>query len=132
MNNTPVVYYDSECGLCNYSVQFIIKHDRKAIFRFAGLNTPQGMAARNYVTHNGLVPDSIIVFDGAKYLTKSNAVFYILKMLSKYKALLFLMKLTPLVLKDATYDVIARNRKLLFKRKSCMVLSPELQSRLFI
>jgi hypothetical protein len=36
----PILLYDGVCGLCHRLVQFIIHRDRRAIFRFASLQSP--------------------------------------------------------------------------------------------
>ena len=35
----PVLLYDGVCGLCNRLVQFVLKHDTDARFRFASLQS---------------------------------------------------------------------------------------------
>ncbi|HFE63635.1 MAG TPA: DUF393 domain-containing protein [Caldithrix sp.] len=37
--NHPVIFFDRYCVLCNRSVDFILKHDRDAIFRFITLQS---------------------------------------------------------------------------------------------
>ena len=39
MRENNVVIFDGVCNLCNWSVQFIIKHDPKAIFKFTSLQS---------------------------------------------------------------------------------------------
>ena len=36
------VFYDGDCGFCNYWVQWILKNDRKDHFRFAALQSDFG------------------------------------------------------------------------------------------
>ncbi|MGZ5245001.1 MAG: thiol-disulfide oxidoreductase DCC family protein, partial [Bacteroidia bacterium] len=38
-NSNPVLLFDGVCNLCNGAVQFVIKRDKKAIFRFAALQS---------------------------------------------------------------------------------------------
>src|SRR6202040_495149 len=45
----PIVLYDGVCGLCNRTVQFVLKRDRAAIFRFASLQSP--LASRILAGH---------------------------------------------------------------------------------
>ena len=35
----PILLYDGGCGLCNRFVQFILRRDRNAVFRFASLQS---------------------------------------------------------------------------------------------
>ena len=34
-----IILFDGICNLCNTSVQFIIRHDKKDVFRFVSLQT---------------------------------------------------------------------------------------------
>lgn len=34
---TPVLFYDGECGLCARAVQWCLRHDRRGVLRFAPL-----------------------------------------------------------------------------------------------
>ena len=38
----PVILFDGVCNLCNASVQYVIKHDKKRLFRFASLQSSFG------------------------------------------------------------------------------------------
>ena len=40
--NDPVLFFDGVCNLCNQAVQFVIRHDKKAVFRFAPLQSEFG------------------------------------------------------------------------------------------
>lgn len=44
----PVIFFDGVCNLCNRSVQFVIKHDKKQQFLFAPL---QGIAGAEALKH---------------------------------------------------------------------------------
>ena len=36
----PVILFDGLCNLCQGSVQFVLKHDKKQQFQFASLQSP--------------------------------------------------------------------------------------------
>ena len=42
----PVLLYDGVCGLCNKTVQSVIKRDKRGAIRFAALQSDYGEAAR--------------------------------------------------------------------------------------
>ena len=52
----PILLYDGVCGLCNRSVQFILRHDRNAIFRLASLQSAIG---RTILARHGANPDDL-------------------------------------------------------------------------
>jgi predicted DCC family thiol-disulfide oxidoreductase YuxK len=37
-HNKKIILFDGVCNLCNTSVKFVIKHDKKDIFRFRKRN----------------------------------------------------------------------------------------------
>ena len=44
MTEPRIVLFDGVCNLCVGSVQFIIRHDRERVFRFASLQSEVGRA----------------------------------------------------------------------------------------
>ncbi|APG59539.1 thiol-disulfide oxidoreductase DCC family protein [Christiangramia salexigens] len=129
--NKKIVLFDGICNLCNNSVQFIIKHDKKDAFRFASLQSEIG---KNLLIERGLDPqelDSIILIEpGIAYYKKSTAALEIARSLDGAYPLLKHFLVLPEKLRDIIYDLIARNRYKWFgKRDSCMIPDPELNSK---
>ena len=52
----PIVLYDGVCGLCDRSVQLILRNDRRGRFRFAAL---QSQAGRALLQKFGLPPEAL-------------------------------------------------------------------------
>lgn len=127
----PILFFDGVCNLCNSSVQFIIKHDRKKQFLFAPLQSPMGMEALAAVAgQNGKKPDSVILQYNDKYYTKSAAALHALKLLGGPLRLLYAAIIIPAPVRNAIYDLIARNRYKWFGRQDkCMIPTPELKAR---
>lgn len=126
-----IVLFDGVCNLCNRSVQFVIRHDRGDRFRFASL---QGETGRKLLAERGIdtaTTDSIILIDpGVAFYIKSDAALELARHLSGYRWLPFLLGWLPRALRDAAYDLVARNRYRWFgKQEQCMVPSPELRAR---
>ena len=48
-----IILFDGVCNLCNSSVQYVIKHDKKDIFRFVSLQSELG---QKIVKHIGINP----------------------------------------------------------------------------
>ena len=46
----PILLYDGVCGLCNWTVQFILRRDGAGVFRFAAL---QGELAKRILARHG-------------------------------------------------------------------------------
>jgi predicted DCC family thiol-disulfide oxidoreductase YuxK len=129
-NNHPVILFDGVCNLCNGAVQFIIKRDKKAVFRFAPLQSDFGQAQ---LQKSGLafptVETIVLVEDGTVY-QRSDAALRISKHLSGAWPVLYSCRIVPRILRDAAYNWIARNRYRFFgRRDECMIPTPELKAR---
>jgi predicted DCC family thiol-disulfide oxidoreductase YuxK len=128
----PVVFFDGVCNLCNRTVQFIIRHDRKGIFRFASLQSKLGQKVRAEMQRgerSGAL-DSIILLYKGKYYTKSSAALKIGMLLGGVGRLLAPGYILPVFFRDAVYDAIAKRRYQWFgRRDECMIPAPELKAR---
>ena len=129
MNDKPVILFDGICNLCSGSVQFILKRDKEKKFLFASLQSSYG---QNLLKKYDLPTDtfnSFILFDDGKILTRSTAA---LKMFSQLKGWKWvrLLGIVPRFIRDAVYNVIAKNRYKWFgKKNECWVPTPELKAR---
>lgn len=124
-----IILFDGVCNLCNHSVQFIIKRDRKGIFKFASLQSAvaqdvlKKMNAKNF-------PDSIAYIEEGKLFTKSDAALRIARTLNGGWRFLYYFIFIPRVIRNAVYGFIARNRYKWFgKKQSCMVPATGLAAR---
>ncbi|MEW6468099.1 MAG: thiol-disulfide oxidoreductase DCC family protein [Bacteroidota bacterium] len=126
----PVILFDGVCNLCNRSVSFVIRNDRKGLFRFAALQSEKGRELRKQYGLDKADADSYILIENGKAYLKSTASLRTLRKLRGLYPLLYLFILVPRFIRDAVYDWVARNRyKWWGKRESCMVPSPEIQNR---
>ena len=124
--NKKIIMFDGVCNLCNRSVQKIIRHDKKDIFRFVPLQSEIG---RQIINERGIDTaqlDSILLIEpGIAYYHKSTAVLMIAGHLDKYSWLRHL-KVLPEGFRDAIYSFVARNRYNWFGKKDrCMVPTPQ-------
>ena len=106
-------------------MQFIIRRDPEARFRFAPLQSNTGRRLAGDISADSIV----VVADGRTY-TRSRAALEIARRLPFPWRLLSALIVIPPFLRDWAYDLIARNRYRWFgKRDVCMTLTPELRSR---
>lgn len=124
----PIVLYDGVCGLCNLSVQFLLKRDRNDHLRFASLQSDfaiallrqHGMDARRldtlYVVQEyGLASENL--------LARADAVLFLARGFGGLWNLLRLLRLLPKWVRDRSYDLVARHRYRFFgKYESCPML----------
>jgi predicted DCC family thiol-disulfide oxidoreductase YuxK len=125
----PVILFDGVCNLCNASVQYVIKHDKKRLFRFASLQSSFGekVLTEHNLPHNTF--NSFILIDSNKIYTRSTAALIVAKKLSGLIKLLYIFIIVPEFIRDIVYDIIARNRYKWFgKKEACWLPTPELKS----
>ena len=126
----PVVLFDGVCNLCNGAVQFIIKRDRNAKFRFAALQSEIAHQILQQTELKASDLSTIIVVKGARVFIKSDAALEIARHLDGLWPALFSLKILPQFVRDRVYDWIARNRYRWFgKKDECMIPTPELRQR---
>ncbi|HKI02162.1 MAG TPA: thiol-disulfide oxidoreductase DCC family protein [Thermoanaerobaculia bacterium] len=126
----PVVLFDGVCNLCNGAVQFIIRHDPEARFRFASLQSPVGERLRGELGIDGQALDSVILVADGRWYQESDAVLRIARGLGGLWRVVGISRLVPRSLRDRVYRFIARNRYRWFgKVEACWVPTPELRTR---
>lgn len=125
-----IILFDGVCNLCNSSVNFIIDHDKKNMFRFASLQSDSGQTLLKKFGLNNESFDSIILIDNEKYLTRTSAVLRIVKNFPGFWKLLYIFIIVPPAVRNLLYDIIAENRYKWFgKKDSCRVPTPELKEK---
>jgi predicted DCC family thiol-disulfide oxidoreductase YuxK len=124
-----VVLFDGVCNLCNSSINWIIDHDKKNLFRFAALQSDfgAGMVQKHQV--KGAM-DSVVLLENDKIFFRSSAALRILKHIGGIYSLAYGLIIIPRVIRDFVYDLIARNRYRWFgKQDSCRIPTPELKAK---
>lgn len=126
----PVLLFDGVCNLCNGTVQFILKADRKQLFRFASLQSEVGQQLLHAAAYDGPPLDSVVLIKDQRVFTHSEAVLEIAHLLGGGWALLYGFQVIPKAWRDRIYTWIAQNRYRWFgKKEQCMIPSPELKER---
>ena len=126
----PIILFDGVCNLCNSSVQFIIKRDKKEQFLFASLQSDYAKEHLPDELSDSKALQSIVLKEKDEIKTKSTAALTIARHLSGVWPILYAFMIIPKFLRDWVYDIIAKNRYKWFgKKDQCMIPSPELKSR---
>jgi predicted DCC family thiol-disulfide oxidoreductase YuxK len=130
MQEQPLILFDGVCNFCNYWVNFAIKRDRKKKLRFTPL---QGETANRVLPRYNINPTalrSVILIDKDRFYTQSSAAIRICKHLDGGWKLLYGLMIIPKFIRDALYNIIARNRYKWFGKKDhCMIPSPGVKER---
>ena len=120
-NHPRVILFDGICGLCNAWVDFILKRDPKASFRFAPL---QGEYAGQVAPEQTSELKSIVYICFGRKYTKSGAVLRILRDLGGIWQVCWAFWLIPFFIRDFLYSIVASNRYRVFGQKeSCRIPS---------
>jgi len=130
-NNHKIILFDGVCNLCNGAIQFMIKHDKKDIFRYAPLQSDIGkklVDERNIDTEK--IDSFILIEPGIAFYLKSDAALKIGKHLKGYRTISSILSWIPSGLRNIVYDFVARNRyKWYGKKEHCMIPTPELKAK---
>lgn len=116
---SDIILFDGVCNLCNASVQWIIRHDKKDRFRFASLQSETG---KYWTEKYNLSEDikSVVLISNGRAFTKSSAALRIAGKCSGLWKLWYAGLIVPPFIRDGIYQWIARNRYKWFgKNESC-------------
>ncbi|RTZ49797.1 DUF393 domain-containing protein [Chryseobacterium arthrosphaerae] len=118
MGKKHIVFFDGDCGVCNFWVQWILERDRKDQFMFASLQSEFG---QQFLSERGLNTQEFNTMylwkPGRYYLIKSQAVLAIANILGGIYKLSAVGKILPSFIRDKAYDMISRNRMKLANQK---------------
>ena len=129
MDSRPIILFDGVCNLCSGSVQFVLKRDKKDLFRFASLQSKPGQELLDKFKLPANTFNSFVLAEGDKIYTRSTAALRVAKDLKGLKWL-YAFRFVPKFIRDGVYNLIAKNRYKWFgKKEECWVPSPELRSR---
>ncbi len=126
----PILLFDGVCNLCNSTVQFVIQQDKRAVFRFASLQSDIGktLLAEYKVEEKNL--NSVILIYGGRYYAYSDAVLEMSRLLGGLWSVAYVFKVIPTFLRNAVYRFVATNRYRWFgKQESCWLPTAELKER---
>ena len=126
----PILFFDGVCNLCTGSVQFIIKRDRKDVFRFAALQSEQAEQYLSRFGTNITELNTILLLEDGKLYKRSTAALRIVRRLNGAWPLLYGFIIIPAFIRDGIYSQIAKRRyKIWGKQDSCMIPTAELKAK---
>ena len=130
MDDHPVILFDGICNFCNSLVNFIIRQDKKKIFRFAALQSVTGKKLLEQYKINWEETDSLVLVDNGRAYQKSTAALRLYNQLPWYWKWTQVFRIVPKFIRDGVYKFIARNRYKWFgKKEECMVPTAEVKER---
>ena len=128
-----IILFDGVCNLCNRSVNFILKHERDSLIRFASIKSETG---RELLQRCGLpkdFSDAVIYIENGKVHQGSTAALKIGQRLKfPWSMISSVGLLVPGFFRDWVYRQIGTHRYQWFgKRDVCMVPTNELKKRFY-
>lgn len=118
-----IVIFDGECVFCNRWVDFLLRFDRRDVFRFSARQSPAGASLLQRIGLPETGVGSIVLVDRGAVQLRSGAVLRMMTLLGFPFSLAAVFRLVPTVLRDPVYEWLARNRLKWFGRRTCRVPS---------
>ena len=110
-----IIIFDGVCGLCNRSIDILIKLDRQKILQYSSL---QGEFVKTLKTEPDI--NSIIFYEDGILYYKSTAILKIFQALGGVWKITAIFYLIPKIIRDFLYDLITKHRYRIFgKMESC-------------
>jgi len=129
-NSDQVLLFDGVCNLCNATVQYVIRNDRQKVISFASLQSNFGLQVLSENKFDTTSLKTVVYLKNGKVFSKSAAFLLLMRDLGGWHKLMLVFWIIPKFLRDAVYDLIAKNRYAVFgKRDECYVPTPELLER---
>lgn len=129
IQQNPIVLFDGVCNYCNAMVNFAIRNDKKAVLKFAPL---QSSAGRQLRERYAIAPDidSVIVIENGNVYTHSDAALRIAKHLQWPAKAFYGFIIIPKFIRQPLYKWFAKNRYKWFgKKDECMIPTPDVKAR---
>lgn len=130
LEKQPILLFDGECGFCNKTIQFFLRHEKKKkAMHFAPLESELGNALRDYFEIDPKIDSIILIKEHSAYI-KSCAALRLAPFMKGIWQLGIAFVIIPPFLRNMVYDFIARRRKKIFGRvESCALLKAEDKKR---
>jgi len=126
----PILLFDGVCNLCDGFVQFVIKHDSDAKFRFAALQSEAGQALLSKKEMDTASISTVVLVIEDQVYTHSDVALEVAHLLGGGWRLLTVFRFLPKGFRDRIYNWVAKNRYRWFGEKdACMIPTPELKER---
>lgn len=119
-----IVFFDGLCNLCNKSVDWVIRRDKRNVLKFAPL---QGETSKKLLhATDGQEFNSIVYYHKGVIYQRSTAFIKLMVHVGGGWKLMYLLMVFPGFIRDFVYNIIAKNRyKWWGKKESCRLPTEE-------
>src|SRR5690606_27088641 len=126
----PIVMFDGICNFCNDSVNFIIKRNADAVFKFTPLQSDIAKELLSSFRMNTVDCDLIVLYEEGNIYVRSTAALRIIKRMNGFWKLLYVFIIVPPFIRDIVYNLVAKNRYRWFgKKDQCMIPTAKIKNR---
>lgn len=128
LDHKHIILFDGDCNFCNYWVNYVIKRDKKDIFRFASLQSAAGKKLLDeYHVKDDL--ETVVFIHQNQAKTKSTAALRIYMALGWPYKMVAPLLIAPKFIRDGVYALVAKNRKRLMKNTSCIIQTEAVKTK---
>ena len=130
LEERSVFFYDGDCGLCDATVAFLIRHSPSHALQFCALQSDT--AGHFFKKIHGRSPDlsTAYLYHQGIFHNKSSAVLHALSLCEGKTKQLSILLIIPKVIRDGIYTFNASIRKYLpFSGGQCSLLSADEKAR---
>src|SRR5262249_34019127 len=111
-----LILFDGVCVLCSRGCRFVSKRDRRGYFRYVPIQLAEGRPLAEQLGIDPDRPDSFAFVAAGQAYVKSEAALRIARELPHWQWT-WVFHFIPRLIRDAIYDLIARNRYRWFGRR---------------
>lgn len=130
MDAPSILLFDGHCGLCNASVDFVVKRDTKKKLLFAAIQGPAGQRVLKHHDFPSTYLDTLVLVEKGKIYLGSTAALRVARKLRRGWPLLYVLILIPKGIREAIYKWIGTNRYAWFgRRETCRMPTPTEKER---
>lgn len=128
----PILIFDGKCALCSGFARFILRHDREERLRLLPAQSSLGEALYRHFGLKAGDYNTNILLVGGRALAKSDGSIRVLELLGPPWSFASVVRLAPRPLRDALYDLIARNRLRWFGARDTCYAPDEANAHRFV
>lgn len=127
-----ILVFDAQCLVCSQWVRFLLRHDRRRVFRFASMQGPTGQRLLREAGLPLVGLDTLLLADGIQRWRHTAAILRVLNTLGWPWKLAWAAWMVRAPLRDALYRLVARNRYRVFGRSEACFLPPPQDTARFL
>lgn len=129
-DDAPIIIFDGHCVMCSGFARFVLQHDRRKRFRLLPAQTPLGEALYRHYGLSVVDYETNILIEGGVAWFKSTGSIRMAQRLGFPWSLAALLYILPRPVRDAIYELVARNRIRWFgRREVCYLTEPGDEAR---